>query len=38
MFANMPKLAAEMASKTSKRQFARMPDQVKNKVKSKKSK
>jgi hypothetical protein len=35
MFATEPKIAKEMASKTSKKQFAKMPDKVKAKVKKK---
>lgn len=38
MFATQPKIAKEMAGKTSKKQFAQMPEHVKKSMKSKKSK
>jgi hypothetical protein len=38
LFATNPKVAKEMASKTTKKQFAKMPEHVKKSMKSKKSK
>lgn len=35
LFATNPKVAEHMASKTSKQQFAKMPDKVKAKIKAK---
>jgi hypothetical protein len=38
LFATNPKVAKEMAGKTTKKQFAQMPEHVKKSMKSKKSK
>jgi hypothetical protein len=38
LFATNPKVAKEMAGKTTKKQFAQMPEHVKKSIKSKKSK
>lgn len=38
LFATNPQVAKEMAGKTTKKQFAQMPEHVKKSMKSKKSK